>query len=409
MRTFQEMFENAKIAIDRINFYSGVIIIDRGQIKQFENMYRELDVYVNSLIPYIPSHFDSLNVQGMIHTMRNLQNKIEDKLIIFYQNLLERDQMKVVFTLPQLRDYSFVEAVNRSVHHLGDSSVSRSVSHSVNESINESTSKSVSSDSSLVQNSSNNFSHIKTSSPKNEGYDIPKFKPHIDKDAQKEKEPVLSNLLRGNRPGNSNGISSKVRAKFNIFLKRKNELEVEVRELMGSFSNEQVQPKTLKLKALDLKSRLTSLNIENWINDDKVCHLDPIELSNWEDRIGKDIATVLYQTEDKINIRKGLAQSGIKKRDPPCFNGSVLDFPLFKKNWSIEVTPVGLPELIELNHLKASVPSSARDRLYEIETLKEAWSILEKIYGKEFDLRNRLGQEFLSIKISAKSSPLIEI
>ena len=86
-----------------------------------------------------------------------------------------------------------------------------------------------------------------------------------------------------------------------------------------------------------------------------------------------------------------------------------MDFPLFKKNWSIEVTPGGLPELIELNHLKASVPSSAKDRLYEIETLKEAWSILEKIYGKEFDLRNRLKQEFLAIKISAKSSPSIEL
>ena len=198
-------------------------------------------------------------------------------------------------------------------------------------------------------------------------------------------------------------------ANFNIFLKRKDELEVEVGELLISSKDEQVQPTTLKLKASDLKSRLTSLNIEKWINDDKVCHLDPIELSNWEDRIGKDIATVLYQTEDTINIRKGLAQSGIKKRDPPSFNGSVLDFPLFKKNWSIEVTPGGLPELIELNHLKASVPPSARDRLYEIETLKEAWSILEKIYGKEFDLRNRLKQEFLAIKISAKSSPSIEI
>ena len=216
----------------------------------------------------------------MVKVLRVIQNKIEDKLISFYQSLQERDRMKVVFTLPQLRDYSFVEAVNRSVHHVGNSSVSQSISHSVNESINESTSKSVSHDSSLVQNSSNNFSHIKTSSPKNEEYDIPKFKPHIDKDVQKEKEPVLNNLLGGNRPGNSNGISSKVRAKFNIFLKRKNELEVEVRELMGSSSDEQVQPTTLKLKALDLKSRLTSLNIENWINDDKVCHLDPRELSN---------------------------------------------------------------------------------------------------------------------------------
>merc|ERR1711867_44599 len=126
----------------------------------------------------------------------------------------------------------------------------------------------------------------------------------------------------GNKAGNSNSLSSKIKAKFNVFLRRKTELEVEVKELLGSSNDEQVQPTTLKLKALDLKSRLTSLNIENWINDDKIFHLDPIELSNWEDRIGKDIATVLYQTEDIINIRKGLAQSGIKKRDPPSFNGS---------------------------------------------------------------------------------------
>ena len=106
--------------------------------------------------------------------------------------------------------------------------------------------------------------------------------------------------------------------------------------------------------------------------------IDPIELSNWEDQISKNIARVLYGAEEKITIRKGLAQTGFTKRDPPKFNGSVLDFPLFKKNWAIEVNPSGLPELIELNHLKNSIPSSAKDRLYEIETLKEAWSILEK-------------------------------
>ena len=161
-----------------------------------------------------------------------------------------------------------------------------------------------------------------------------------------------------------------------------------------------------------MKSRLTSLGIDSWINDDKICHIDPIELSNWEDNISRNIANVLYQTEDKINIRKGLAQSGLKKRDPPSFSGSVLDFPLFKKNWAIEVTQGGLPELIELNHLKAlkaAVSSTAKDRLYEVETLEEAWTILNKIYAKEFDLRNKLKQEFLAISISAKTSPFIEI
>ena len=68
-----------------------------------------------------------------------------------------------------------------------------------------------------------------------------------------------------------------------------------------------------------------------------------------------------------------------------------------------------MQELIELNHLKNSIPPAAKDSLYEIETLKEAWSILEKIYGMSFDLRNRLKQEFLGINISAKMSPLIEL
>ena len=114
-------------------------------------------------------------------------------------------------------------------------------------------------------------------------------------------------------------------------MKRKDELEVEVRELLSSSNDEQVQPTTLKLKAIDLKSRLTSLNIEKWINDDKVCHLDPIELSNWEDRIGKDIATVLYQTEDTINIRKGLAQSGIKKKGSSLLQWISFGLPLVQK------------------------------------------------------------------------------
>merc|ERR1712089_42452 len=203
---------------------------------------------------------------------------------------------------------------------------------------------SVENDISLVQNSPNNkFSHIRTSSPKNKGYIIPNFKPQLDRDIQNqgEKEVKVGNLLGGNKPSNSNSLSSKIKAKFNVFLRRKTELEVEVKELLSSSNDEQVQPTTLKLRALDVKSRLTSLGIESWINDDKICHLDPIELSDWEDKISKDIANVLYQTEDKITIRKGLAQSGLKRRDPPCFNGSVLDFPLFKRNWAIEVTPGG--------------------------------------------------------------------
>merc|ERR1712240_350452 len=224
--------------------------------------------------------------------------------------------------------------------------------------------------------------------------------------------PNMGNSINSNLSQSSldnNRISSKYLSSFNIFLKRKNDLEFEVNNLLASAENDQTQPSTLKLRGNDLKSKLASLKIDKWIEDDRLGYFDPVDLCNWEDRVGRDIASVLYKSEDLINLRKGLAQSGIKKREPPKFSGSVLDYPLFKKNWSIEVSPGGLPELIEINHLKDSVPITAKDRLYEVETMTESWNILDRVYGKEFDLRNRLKQEFLSIKLSAKFSPLIEI
>merc|ERR1711955_224 len=130
------------------------------------------------------------------------------------------------------------------------------------------------------------------------------------------------------KTGNNNGISSRYLANFNIFLKRKNDVKAEVGKLLLSAKNDQIQPSTLKLKANDLKSKLTSLKIQKWIEDDRLGYFDPIELCNWEDRVGRDIASVLYKSEDLINLRKGLAQSGIKKREPPKFSGSVLDYPL---------------------------------------------------------------------------------
>ena len=63
------------------------------------------------------------------------------------------------------------------------------------------------------------------------------------------------------------------------------------------------------------------------------------------------------------------------------FDGVVLDYPLFKKNWEIEVSPNYCPELVELNSLMSAVPASAKDSIYEGDTLKEGCSILDKIYG----------------------------
>ena len=64
--------------------------------------------------------------------------------------------------------------------------------------------------------------------------------------------------------------------------------------------------------ALDLKARLTSLGVVDYVNSD-LDQIDPIGLSSWEDQVSKSIANVLYRAEAKITIRKGLAQTGFEK------------------------------------------------------------------------------------------------
>ena len=105
------------------------LLIDRNQIEQFENMYRKLDFYINSLLPYFGSDLD---IPGIIYAMRNLQIKLEDSLVKFYQNLPERERVKIIFTLPHFQNDSFLQAINRSLDMSKSAAVSQGSSNIAN-------------------------------------------------------------------------------------------------------------------------------------------------------------------------------------------------------------------------------------------------------------------------------------
>ena len=92
---------------------------------------------------------------------------------------------------------------------------------------------------------------------------------------------MAKNLLEGNDYGSllSSKYSAKIKAKFGIFLRRKSELEAEIEELLCLENDNSVQPATLMLRAIDLRDRLKSLGVANWINKD-LDQIDPIGLSN---------------------------------------------------------------------------------------------------------------------------------
>ena len=134
-----------------------------------------------------------------------------------------------------------------------------SANQSVNRSVHKSDCQSVSLNNSLGQKSPNNdFAHVRTSSPKAKGHSVPTFRPWLDRESQKQGENKIfvDNLLEVDKPSKSDNPSTKIRAKYSVFLKRKSELEAEVSELLGLAIDEKVQPSTLKLRALGFRYRL---------------------------------------------------------------------------------------------------------------------------------------------------------
>ena len=61
----------------------------------------------------------------MILNIRTLQNNLEDKIHTFYQSLSEREQLKVVFSLPQFQNCLFLNVLNRSVNISNNDSINQ--------------------------------------------------------------------------------------------------------------------------------------------------------------------------------------------------------------------------------------------------------------------------------------------
>merc|ERR1711905_68501 len=135
---------------------------DRSQYMALEESHRFLDGHIARLAPFSSQSTESHNIFEMVKALRVIQSRIEEKLISFFQSLDERSRMQIVFTLPQLRDHSYISIVNKSV--------------CLNQSVNI-RNRSLSPNSSLVKNSSISYDHIKTSSPNKEKNEVPQFSP----------------------------------------------------------------------------------------------------------------------------------------------------------------------------------------------------------------------------------------
>merc|ERR1711873_278545 len=115
---FKRLYCESRDYVEHVYFLIGSFF-DMSQIPALEQSHRNIDSQISRLAPFASQSNEDFNVYEMVKALRVIQSRIEDKLISYYQNLEERDRMKVVFSLPQLRDHSYISVVNRSVHHSG--------------------------------------------------------------------------------------------------------------------------------------------------------------------------------------------------------------------------------------------------------------------------------------------------
>ena len=102
---------------------------------------------------------------------------------------------------------------------------------------------------------------------------------------------------------------------------------------------------------------------------------------------------------------KAEKQVYLEKSKPPQFSGEDLDFPEFKRKWLSQVNKANLPEETELDKLRDNIPKDAKDQLYGVVKLDEAWNILAKRFGDKQLISKKLKSQLKNIHCVGKSDP----
>ena len=108
--------------------------------------------------------------------------------------------------------------------------------------------------------------------------------------------------------------------------------------------------------------------------------------------------------ESKV-ISESRGQVFLEKTKPPKFDGSELEFPEFQRKWKAQVGKAGLPEESELDKLRDAVPKQAKDMIYGVTKLDEAWTILGHRYGNKDLISKKLKEQLKSVMCEGKNDP----
>ena len=161
------------------------------------------------------------------------------------------------------------------------------------------------------------------------------------------------------------------------------------------YSNEKIQAKYRDLN-IGWKKRLNSLfliiakkTIIAELPERKVSVLDDTSLSPTDLSASRHVRETVH----------------LEKTKPPKFDGIELEYPEFKRKWLAQVSKAGLPEESELDKLRDAVPRQAKDMLFGVTQLVEAWKVLDQRYGNKDVISRKLKDQLKNIVCEGSNDP----
>ena len=150
------------------------------------------------------------------------------------------------------------------------------------------------------------------------------------------------------------------------------------------------------------------LNLRNFMQEQKE-KLDNCTMILIKKSVVRDIEEVKPRLQsfssDSTVGDKPREQVFLEKTRPPKFNGDELEFPEFLRKWQSQVNKANLPEETELDKLRDNIPKDAKDQIYGITKLDEAWQILSRRFGDKMLLGKKLKDQLKNVQVTGKSDP----
>ena len=206
--------------------------------------------------------------------------------------------------------------------------------------------------------------------------------------------------------------------------KLKSEFESRFQVVKENFESEKatsehsLQQLYMKLQDLERKLEEDSL-FENLLKElYLIPDLDQEEFRKHEEWLSTNkalVETLMIAIDDALEKKKGekisemkLKQESkssfatfFKKQDPPRFKGDCVEYLEFKRKWNSQVSSNKPPTEFELDLLKKMIPEEGKQKLYGVESLSSAWLLLDKQYGDERLICQKLKTRLKNLKPKA--------